>query len=266
MARCNKRASLIFILTLLVCNKTFSQTKDIALQESRCIKLYSALTSFIREDHDSVSFYSNKFENVFTSLIQNNPATLQYSFKRLTDSNFCRINTSDDGNLRIYSWDTWTGGTMHIFRNIYQWKANGKVFTRIVKYGEGDAGNFCSKIFTVNITNKPYYLAITNGIFSTRDAIQSISAYTINNSKLADAVGLFRTKTKKLHTIDVSFDFFSVVDRPERPLELITYDNKQKIVYIPVVDNKGQVTTKNILYQLKGDHFEFTGIKTGTRK
>lgn len=217
-------------------------------------------------DYDSISFYSDKFETGFTKLIQNNPATLNYPFKKLVDSNFCDVRTSIDGNFRIYSWDTWTGGTMHIFETIYQWKSNGKVFTKIPKYDEGEAGSFCSKIFTVNINDRTYYLAVTNGIFSTKDAMQSISAYSIEGSKLVDTVKLFKTKTKKLNSIDVEFDFFSVVDRPERPLELITYDDKQKIIYVPVVGDKGQVTKKNILYQLKGGYFEFIGIETGVRK
>lgn len=53
---------------------------------------------------------------------------------------------------------------------------------------------------------------------------------------------------------------------PERPLELITYDEKKKIVYVPVVNNEGQVTNKNILYQLKDDYFDFVAIETGKRK
>ncbi|MEO6454599.1 MAG: hypothetical protein ABIN97_11020 [Ginsengibacter sp.] len=237
-----------------------------SLQEKKVGKLYSKLASFIHADHDSISFYSDKFENEFTGLIKNSQASLSYSFKNLIDSNFCGVVTSSDGNFRIYSWDTWTGGTMHIFKEIYQWKSNGKVFTKVPKYKEGDAGSFCSKIFTVNIKNKPYYLAVSNGIYSTKDAMQSISAYNINHNKLFDTVKLFKTKTKRLNSIDVDFDFFSVVDRPERPLELITFDNKQKIIYVPVVGDKGQVTKKNILYQLKNHYFEFIGIETGMRK
>jgi hypothetical protein len=253
-------------LTIFTFVNAFSQAKDITSQENKFAKLYSKLTSFIQADYDSLSFYSDKFETEFTKFIQNNPATMNYPFKRLVDSNFCDMRTSSDGNFKIYSWDTWTGGTMHVFKTIYQWKSNGKVFTKIPKYEEGDPGTFCSKIFTVSINDKSYYLAVTNGIMSTKDAMQSISTYNIEGNKLVGTVKLFKTKTKKLNSIEVEFDFFSVVDRPERPLELITYDDKQKIIYIPVVGDKGQVTKKNILYQLKGSYFEFIGIETGMRK
>jgi hypothetical protein len=266
MTSFHRLTAFFFGLSIFTCDKIIAQAGNIASQENKFVKLYSNLVSFIQADYDSISFYTDKFEKEFTSFIINNPNTLSYPFKKLIDSNSCDVITSSDGNFRIYSWDTWTGGTMHIFREIYQWKGNGKVFTYVPKCKEGDAGAFCSKIFTVNINDTPYYLAVTNGIFSTRDAMQSISAYSIEDNKLVDTVKLFKTKTKKINSIVVEFDFFSVVDRPERPLELIIYDDKQKIIYIPVVGDKGQVTKKNILYQLKDRYFEYIGIETGMRK
>lgn len=266
MIRFQRLTCLLLVLTVFTGEKAFAQAKDIASQENRLANLYSKLTSFIQVDDDSLSLYSDKFEKEFTSFIKDKPTTLNYPFNELIDSNFCYVKTSSDGRFRIYSWDTWTGGTMHFFKEIYQWKNNGEVFTKVPNYKEDDAGRFCSKIFTVNINDQPHYLAVTNGIFSTKDAMQSISAYTIEGDELIDTVKLFKTKTKTLNSIDVEFDFFSVADRPERPLELITYDDKQKIIYIPVVDDKGQVTKRNILYQLKGPYFEFIGMETGIRK
>jgi hypothetical protein len=266
MTQVSKLTYLFFVLAIFFFDKGFSQTKDISSQETRFVKVYSSLLKSLGAGNDSTEFYSDKFSNDFSSFIKANPATLNHPFKKLIDSNYCFIKTSSDNNFRVYSWDTWTGGTMHFFNEIYQWKDNGKVFTKVPKHEEGDAGSFCSKIFTVNIKNKVYYLTISNGIYSTKDASQSISVYTIDNDKLIDTVKLFKTKTKRLNRIDVEFDFFSVVERPERPLELITYDDKQKIIYVPVVGDKGRVTNRNIQYQLKDKYFEFIGIESGKRK
>jgi hypothetical protein len=221
----------------------------------------------LQDDWHTIRLYSDKFTIPFTNFVKTNPATLHYPFKKLIDSNYVDIKTSSDGYFRMYSWDTWTGGTMHEFNTIYQWTENGKVFTKVVPHTiKDDPGSFVSQIFTVTINNKPYYLAVTNGVYSNKDARQSISVYTIDNSKLIDTVKFFKTKTKRLNRIDVDFDFFSVVDRPERPLELIAYDDKQKVIYIPVVDEKEQVTSSNILYQLKDRYFEFIGVEKGKRK
>lgn len=266
MTQFSKLTYLFCILTIFFFDKGFSQTKDISSQETRLVKLYSNLLKNLDTDNDSTEFYSDKFGGEFSSFIKATPTTLHYPFKKLIDSNYCFIKTSSDGNFRVYSWNTWKGGTMHFFNEIYQWKDNGKVFTKVLKYEEGEAGSFCSKIFTVDIRSKVYYLTISNGIYSTKDASQSISVFTIQNSKLIDTVKLFKTKTKQLSRINVEFDFFSVVDRPERPLELITYDDKQKIIYVPVVGDKERVTNKNIKYQLKDKYFEFIGIESGKRK
>lgn len=253
-------------LIILAGGKGFAQANDMATQEDRFAKLYANLLTHVPADYDSINVYSDKFSVAFANFIKNNTATLYYPFQKLVDSNYCEVRTSRDGNFRMYSWDTWKGGSMHVFKEIYQWKGSGTVFTKIPARSEGDPGNFCSKIFTVDINAKTYYLAVTNGIYSNKDASQSISVYTIDRNKLIDTVRLFKTKTKRLNRIDVSFDFFSVADRPERPLELITYDEKQAILYVPVVDGKGRVTARNILYQLKSRYFEFVGTATAKRK
>jgi len=229
-------------------------------------KLYAALLQNSQGNWDSVRSHSEKFSHEFTGFIKSNSRALGFPFRKLVDSNYVQIKTSSDGNFRIYSWDTWIGGTMHDFKTIYQWRANGKVFTKVPGAGKDDPGSFVSQIFTVVIHSRPHYLAVTNATYSTKDARQSIAVYTIDHNKLVDTVKLFRAKTKRLNRINVDFDFFSVVDRPERPLELITYDDKQKVVYIPVVDDKGKVTGENILYQLKDGSFEFIGIENGKRK
>lgn len=256
----------VLLFTMLSCDKGNAQTKDLKSQENKFAALYSNLLGSLHGNWDTAMTLSEKFSDQFTSFIRANPTTLNQSFKKLIDSNYLQIRTSSDGNFRIYSWDTWTGGTMHEFSTIYQWRDNGKVLTKIPTADKDDPGSFVSQIFTIPIGGKPYYLAVTNATYSTKDARQSIAVYTINNGKLVDTIKLFKTKTKRLNRIDVDFDFFSVVDRPERSLELITYDDKQKVIYIPVVGDKGQVTTKNILYQLKNGSFEFIGIQTGKQK
>ncbi|GAB3988264.1 hypothetical protein GCM10028807_10540 [Spirosoma daeguense] len=254
---------LVFLLVLSAHN-AFAQSKSLATKENELIVLYSKLF----KDSGKTGKPANVFAKELVKVLKENPATLAYPFKKLVSKANCYINTSADGKFRIYSWDTWTGGTMRLYNEIYQWSDNSKIFTKVLKYvaEEGDAGSFCSKIYTVNINHKNYYLAISNSIYSTRDALQSISVFTIDNGKLNDSVELFKTRTEKLNSIRVEYNFFSVVDRSERPVELISYDEKRKIVYVAVVDEQGTVSTRNLLYQLKGNYFEYIGIETGKRK
>jgi hypothetical protein len=153
---------------------------------------------------------------------------------------------------------------MHFYHEILQWNANGKVFTKITKYEKDDPGSFCSAMYTVQVNNKPVYLAVKNGTYSTKDATQAVTAFRING-KLIDSVKLFKTKTERLNTIEVYYDFFSVVDRPDRPLKLISYNDERRQLYIPVVGDKDQVTKKNEVYQLKDRYFEYTGVEPDRR-
>lgn len=251
------------VIILLTNERSIAQTVNFSAQEDKFIKQYKKLESNFPGNDDSAA---EVFAKGFASLIKNNPGTLNYPFKKLNDSIFSCVRTSSDGNFRIYSWDSQTGGTMCFYKVIYQWKANDKVFAKVLRIDENDPAFYCSAIFSVNINNKPFYLAVTNSTYSSKDLRQYITCYSIEGNKLTDTVKLFKTKTKKLNTIRVAYDFFSVVDRPERPLELITYDDKLNIIYIPVVDDKEQVTKKNILYQLKNGYFEFIGVETGKRK
>jgi hypothetical protein len=248
-----------------ICDSAYSQLVSIQREEDKLVKLYAAAMDNLGH-YDSMTYYTGKFGEELKKYITSTPFSLNYPFKKLRDSNYCDVATSADGNLRIYSWDTWQGGTMHFFNQIIQYRSGGHIFTKIPQYEEGDPGTFCSAIYTVWIRGIAYYLPISNGIGSTKDASQSISVLAIHDGELIDTVQLFRTKTEMLHSIDVYYDFFSVVDRPERPVVLITYDDKHKVLRIALVKDNGQVTNRNLLYKL-GDHcFIFKGIESAKRR
>jgi hypothetical protein len=238
-----------------------TQSRTIASNESRLERLYSKLLAFEISNIDSCIYYSELFGKEFTSVISSNSNSLKYPFSLLLKKEYCKIQTSIDSNFRIYSWDTHLGGTMHFYKSVYQWQSNGKVYVKIPTYNDGDAGNYCSKIYSVKIKERLYYLAVTNAIFSNKDAMQSISTYSIEANKLQDTAKVFKTRKQFLNSIDVSFDFYSVLDRPERPVELIRFDETRKVVLIPVVDENGKVLKKHLVYALKDAYFQYVGIE-----
>lgn len=251
---------MLFLVNTISIINVNAQAKNYASKENELINLYSQLFKLSQGGNDSAYDVSEKFEKELTEFIEKNPSTLSYTFKKLIDNNVCYINTSSDGKLRIYSWNSWTGGTMQVFRNIYQWKANGKVFTNVPERQEGDPASYCSKIYTVTTTNKNYYLAITNGVFSSSDSRQDIIAYSIDDNKLQDTAKIFKTKTKKLSNISISYNSFNLSEQNRKLSNLILYNEVQKKIYIPVVGVDGKVSNSNLVYQLKGNYFEYQGI------
>lgn len=245
-----------FILLLVAPIVSFSQNAGLERIEQDLLSVYNKLFSFYhRHDSDSLQKYSEQLRNRTIELLSKNPQTLAHPFSVLIDSNAFEIVTSDDGFFRIYSWDTWTGGTMHFYDIIYQFSNKGKVYTEPVNLEEGDCGAFYSAIYALKTATKTYYLAVSNAGFSSKDKAQSVEVFSIENDQLK-LVKLIKSQNGFTDRINVEYDLFTVVDRPERPPALIRYDKNKKIFYIPVVYEDGKVTDKFIQYKFNGKYFE----------
>ena len=96
--------------------------------------------------------------------------------------------------------------------------------------------------------------------------MQSVAAYTIAGNRIVDTVNVFKSRLKLLNRIEVDYDLSMIDENVEREEGLIYYDEKRKAIYIPVVNNAGKLTNKNLVYQLKGRYFEYIGTETKKRK
>lgn len=189
-------------------------------------------------------------------------STLGYKFSELGELIY--IATSEDGKFRIYSWDLEDGGTMHNFARVYQYQgADGKIYSKTdAKTNAEDEGpgSFVYDIFTVNTVGGAFYIVCSNFIGSTQDHGQSADLYKIEGGALDDKVKLIKTKSGLTSSLGFAYNFFSVVDRKDRPIKLISYNPKTKTLRIPVVieDEKfpnGRVTSRFISYQFNGTYF-----------
>lgn len=243
-------------------NKTTEKTNDVDLlaEENKLIKIHNDISNAmgnVRND-SLLAVSSQQFTDSLTNLIKNNNSTLNYPFEKLQKENALKMATSADKKLRVYSWDNNSGGTMRFFNQIYQFDANGNI-TVNASLASNDSQSYFSKIYTVqNKNNESIYLVISNSILSSKYSVQHINAYKIGIENLQSA-SVFKTKTNTLDKISVEYDFFSVVDRPERPVELITLDNNT--LKIALVDDKQNVTSKNLIYEWNGDVFVYKGVK-----
>lgn len=187
---------------------------------------------------------------------------LRYTFPKLGKLLFIR--TSNDGKLRTYSWDTESGGTMHDYWTVYQFLGKtGRTYSWASPYyedvGDRGIGAFVHDIFQTNTNNGTIYLEVSTFIGSTSLAGQSITAIKINGNKLGDPK-VIKTGSGFTNTVRFEYDFFSVVDRPERPIKLFSFNEKEKSFRFPVViqDEKtpqGRVTDKFITYKFNGKYF-----------
>src|SRR6516162_6778674 len=124
------RLLVISILFFPLSIKSFSQSLTLKEIEKDLSDTYSKIFPFYYGNHDSLDFYSSLFSDKMHKYIGEYPSTLNYPFQSLIDSNDCTIVTSKDRLFRIYSWDTWLGGTMHFFENIYQYGSGNRAFSK----------------------------------------------------------------------------------------------------------------------------------------
>jgi hypothetical protein len=184
---------------------------------------------------------------------------MRYLFPKLKEK--MQITTSRDGKLRIYSWDQETGGTMHDHDSVFQYRGtSGKVLTWADNDDEESGGGFYHDIFQLDTVGGAVYLGVSTFIGSTSYAGQSIRVFRIKGDRLDLDVKLIRTSSGLQNSISFAYDFFSVVDRPERPIRLFKFNPTSRAFTFPVVieDDKtpqGRVTNKTITYRFNGTFF-----------
>ncbi len=188
-------------------------------------------------------------------------STFRYDFPALVEK--MSITTSKDQRLRIFSWDNQEGGTGRLYENVFQyldkfWKSH------TWSYSAGGEGVVCApfyhQLFQTDLPFGRVYLANSTAICSNALAVQDLSILRIDGNKLNN-LKLIRTRSGLTNSVRFEYDFFSVVDHPERPIKLFYYDESTKSFRFPVVVedkkfiNGGRVTDKFITYRFNGKYF-----------
>lgn len=188
---------------------------------------------------------------------KNNIAFFNYPFNSLKQ--YLDVISSKDKSFRIYSWDTYTGGTMHIFYAVAQYLgSNNKVFTQSLNdTAEGDPGLWYSAIYTFNNRGKKYYLCIGDGKYSTMDLGQEVTVYTVKANRLVQAP-IIKTAKGLTNSIHVSYELPTVDDPIDHSIE---FDENKNELKIPLVDAKRKMTNKYFIYRFNGKYFQRNGIK-----
>lgn len=187
-----------------------------------------------------------------------NPAVIKAPLNSINNKHNFSILTSEDGKLRIYNWDSETGGTMYFFDAVAQYVTGNttkvEVLNDIADLSEKDmhTGFLYLNIYTIHTRDaKTIYLVYGRGIYSGREAANNIEAISIDNGKYKH-VPLFKTQTKSLSVINFAYD--NVLCKSDPNIKLS--DDKSKL-YIPVVDKDETTTGKYLIYKFDGYNFVY---------
>jgi hypothetical protein len=181
------------------------------------------------------------------------PFTINFKFTSLVKSRMV-IATSADGMFRTYSWDTRMGTTGYDFDNILQYKVGSQTLSLLKMDPPGREAYWFPKIYTFVANGKTIYLAVYNSILSASRAGQGIRAYAIEKNVLNGRVPIVKTPTAVLSRLYYEYSLKSVADWASFPT--ITFDPTAKTINAPLVDFKGNMTHKIIVYKFDGRFFE----------
>lgn len=186
------------------------------------------------------------------------------------------IASSHDKKMRIWTWDTWTGGSMPFYCNIVEYSTPKGIkvidLEHDLDWGPRDRGanNWFDTIHSVVSTDKKvYYLARGTWRADGRTSGRSIYAFTIDDTVLNTCPRVFKDK---------DIDSFSGVDSIWCDIHAAEYDCPpplikmnsngsklciQHIAYRKDKEgyNRGYLTSKWEVYEFNGRYFEYKGIK-----
>jgi len=258
---------IVFIGCCLVAVNSFAQTpKEIEADLLRSFNKINYWAKKSRADTTGNTSMEDSLENaneIFAKKIKwytvKYPSTIKQDFNSLKKERL-DIFTSADGLFRIYSWETWLGGTMRDFANVLQYKTAENVQSVYLHNLMSDDSEpyipFYTSLYTFKVGLKTYYMGVYGCIYSTKDVGDGIQVFAIENGKLNTGVKIIKTASGLHSKIYYDYNFFSVVDIPYGKRPTIQFDSATQSIQVPLVSGDGRVTHKFIIYKFTGKYFE----------
>ncbi|HVS93740.1 MAG TPA: hypothetical protein VHE59_16995 [Mucilaginibacter sp.] len=192
--------------------------------------------------YDSIQKANRIFQAKLKRYTSKYPFTLDQKFTSISDLS---IKTSANKQLRIYSWDDGTGGTLRNYKAVIQFKSSGKIYSLIAH----DAA-FYNGVYQLNYKGKTYYLAeyfiqAMSSYFG-----QGIEVWAIENNSLNRQVKIFKTAKGIKSQIDYAYWYDDKLNGD------LKYDEKTNTLSIPATAKGEKLTGKRILYKFTGQYFE----------
>lgn len=213
------------------------------------------------DQYDSLEQANTNFAKLLLQYTSTHPETLDYSFQNLVDSGLM-IHTSEDGLFRIYSWDTYTGGTMHFFKNVFQYRSNKGTFSTMSDLNAvnnyEDPGCFYRRINKVVSQQKTFYITLSTSIGSSALTYHTVKIFSIEDYGLNDTAKLIKTKTGIRNELGYEMDFSTSSNKNTARGDInysTEYDPATKTIAIPLIEEDGKLTARKIRYRFDGKYF-----------
>jgi hypothetical protein len=209
------------------------------------------------EASDSLETANNAFDEKLKYYAGKYPFTIDLKFSSLKKENL-GISTSSDGLLRIYSWDTQTGGTMHIYNDLLQYKVHNKTYSTNLRdiTNESDNGSSYDDIYSLKENGKTYYLVQHSSIYDSHSWSVGIRIFSIENGKLNKNVEIIKTEDGLSGEIGCYYNEKNIDNDDRNENGDFHYDESTKKIYLPIISGNGEKYNDYIIYKFTGQYFE----------
>lgn len=203
---------------------------------------------------DSIAVANQMLLEYLVNISGRQPQILRYEFK-LPENSDMKIATSDDGRIRMFSWDTHTGEHEHDYHTVYMYLTGSgiKALPDMQFNNKSDsrkpAGNCYQKIYLIS---DGYYLAVSSDMLNDNNTLKKIVALKIDGTQLQPAT-LFSNDGQLLQDIQYTYNYSSNYDFRKMKEEFdVRYENS-KLIVPEVADYK--MTGKYKVYNFNGEKF-----------
>ena len=220
------------------------------------LKLNKGLVDNSVRNFDSLYNESNTLKAKILAYTVAEPGTISYPFDSLRK--YIDIASSEDNKFRIYSWRIETKDKMEFFNDIFQYEAQGKVYSTMINYNdEYDPKGYYSDIYTLKCgTDTTIYMGYFHAFYSPKDFSDSYQTFQIVGDQLHDSIPIFKVKDDSVaSSIEV---LFNPISQARYMKKLILYNPKKRQIRIRQTDNYGLILTKFKKLIFNGKQFEYS--------
>lgn len=224
--------------------------------EDTVVRLLKKLSLAADNGRHSVKAINNQIITVLLKGLNHSGSSIVYPFEKWK-ALFIKIATSADGNLRIYAWDTRTGGTMLSISSIVQFRDSHGIHARILFDAAADKTDEPGDWYTHIYGPEGGGIYIGRGMaqYSTIDAGAVAQAFRIGSNGLNDTIRLFRDAEGLKNKLEVDYNSF----RSGEEAGVVHYDGVGHNLWVRRVNDDARL--------LKGyDVYHFDGTRVVIKK
>jgi hypothetical protein len=248
-----------FFFSMFSLAQTPKNIEQILLQKFERISYWNSMfhNSSKSFSSDSLEYANADFEKSLLAYASKNTSTIYTGFKLLHEAGL-GILTSPDSLCRIYTWNTWMGGTMVKYANIFQYRIGSKLYAKKSNVNEYDFGCSYHQLSQIKSNNKTYYLATSIAKLSTREFLGGIEVFTLESGKPKPAK-IIKTASGITSGLSYDMDMAATTNLSNEVawenMETI-FDSKKNEILVPVILDNKRITTRKIVYRFTGKYFE----------